>query len=291
MIIRAIPVAIVAASLAAPQHVATLSSLDAPVAAIHDPDQNVYFVSNINGAGTAKDNNGYISRVSPEGRVISRTFIAGGSAGVTLDAPKGLAILGDELWIADIDVVRAFNRRTGAPTRTVRMPAPGGLFLNEVTTGPDEAVYVTDTRLEFHGDNARHLGPDRVFRIDRAGVATAVLEADLEAPSGIVWDAANARFLITALQGTHIYEWQRGARRASAVWTGAGGYDGIVLDGSTWIVSRLDDGIYEIASGREQRVIGPLITPAAIGFDRARRQLIIPSFDANTVQIWKFGPR
>jgi len=51
---------------------ATVSELDAPVCVPHDPDQDVYFVSNINGAGTAKDDNGYISRVGPDGQLTER---------------------------------------------------------------------------------------------------------------------------------------------------------------------------------------------------------------------------
>ena len=284
------PVLIVAAlGVAAerPAHVATLSNLHAPVCVLYDQDQDIYFVSNINGAGTARDNNGYIARVSPDGRQLTPRFIEGGRGAVRLDAPKGLAILGDELWVADIDTVRSFNRRTGRPVRSVKMPSPGGLFLNEMTTGPDQAVYVTDTRLEFHGDDASHLGPDRVFRIGKDGAATVALEGDLEAPSGIAWDRVHQRFLITGLQGTHIFEWRLGTRSASPVWKGVGGYDGIVLDGSSWLVSSLDGaGIYAIRDGSEQSIIDRLTTPAAIGFDPKRRHLLIPSFEANTVQIW-----
>ena len=154
-----------------------MSELDAPVCVLHDPDQDVYFVSNIKGAGTAKDDNGYISRVGPDGQLTERRFIEGGHGGVTLNAPKGLAIMGDELWVADIDVVRSFGRRTGKPLRVARPPSPGALFLNEMAVGPQGALYVTDTRLQFHGDEARHVGPDRVFRIDRSGTVSVALQA------------------------------------------------------------------------------------------------------------------
>src|SRR5437764_1461290 len=38
-----------------------------PESVLHDPVQDIYFVSNINGSPTAKDNNGFISRVRPDG--------------------------------------------------------------------------------------------------------------------------------------------------------------------------------------------------------------------------------
>ena len=52
--------------------------LQAPEAARWDSDQNVWFVANINGDPFGKDNNGFIARLTPEGKVDSLKFIAGG---------------------------------------------------------------------------------------------------------------------------------------------------------------------------------------------------------------------
>ena len=49
----------------------------------------MYFVANINGNSLAKDGNGFISRLTRDGKVESLKFIAGGRGGVTLNAPKG----------------------------------------------------------------------------------------------------------------------------------------------------------------------------------------------------------
>ena len=119
--------------------------LQAPEAARWDFDQSVWFVANINGDPFGKDNNGFIARLTPEGKVDSLKFIAGGRGGVTLNAPKGMAITGDTLWVADIDAVRAFNKRTGAAAGSVRVP--GAKFLNDITAGPDGTLYITDTGL------------------------------------------------------------------------------------------------------------------------------------------------
>src|SRR5881296_227339 len=94
---------------------ATVEGFLTPESVLHDTAQDVYFVSNINGSPTTKDNNGFISRVRPDGAVENLKFIEGGHGGVTLNAPKGLAIRGDTLWVADIDMVRSFDAKTGAP--------------------------------------------------------------------------------------------------------------------------------------------------------------------------------
>jgi len=118
-------------------------------------------------------------------------------------------------------------------------------------------------------------------------VVTLAFEGNLEAPSGIAWDGAKQQFLIASLQGTHIYAWRPGQKTAESVWTGVGGYDGIVVEGARWFVSSLDGrAVYEIADGHETKVIAGLTTPATIGFDGARKRLLIPSFEANTLQIW-----
>src|SRR3954470_5776351 len=144
-------------------------NLQGPESARYDRDLDVWFVSNINGSPSQKDNNGYISRLRPDGTPYTVKFIEGGKKGVTLNAPKGLAINGDTLWVADIDVARAFNKRTGALIANVSTQGRAR-FLNGTTVSPDCAVYMTDTGVLFgaKGD-VSHPGPDQVFRITRAG--------------------------------------------------------------------------------------------------------------------------
>ncbi len=97
-------------------------NLQGPESARYDRDLDVWFVSNINGSPSQKDNNGYISRLRPDGTPYTIKFIEGGKKGVTLNAPKGLAINGDTLWVADIDFARA---STSAPGRSSPTSAPG----------------------------------------------------------------------------------------------------------------------------------------------------------------------
>ena len=76
----------------------------------------MYLVANINGGPSDKDGNGFISRISPEGEVIALKWIDGAAESVTpftLNAPKGMALTGDRLFVADIDVVRVFDRERG----------------------------------------------------------------------------------------------------------------------------------------------------------------------------------
>jgi hypothetical protein len=150
---------------------ATVEGFQTPESVKWDSAQDVYFVSNINGAPNAKDGNGFISRVGPGGRVLDSAFIKG------LNAPKGMALVGDTLWVADIDQVRAFNARTAAPVATV--PVPGAIFLNDIAAAPDGSLYVTDTAVRF-GANGQieHPGTDQIFRIAADRTVTVALKSD-----------------------------------------------------------------------------------------------------------------
>lgn len=83
---------------------------------------------------------GFISLMAPDGTVLNRKWIAGGENGITLNGPKGLALRGDDLWVANITVVRRFNTRTRQQTGIVDLAPLGASFLNDVAAGPDGSL-------------------------------------------------------------------------------------------------------------------------------------------------------
>src|SRR5258705_5522028 len=85
----------------------TVPGFSTPESVLHDSTQDIYFVSNINGSPTAKDNNGFIRRVRPDGSIENLKFIEGGPAGVALNSPKCLVRIGATLSVAGIYVVPA----------------------------------------------------------------------------------------------------------------------------------------------------------------------------------------
>jgi len=276
---------------ASPVRIQIVEGLQAPESAVYDAEQDVYFVSNINGEGTAKDNNGFISEISPDGKILTEKFVQGGSEGVTLNGPKGITISGDLLWVADIDAVRAFNRKTGAAVRTVDLQPLGALFLNDIVAGPDGTIYVTDTALHFDASgNATHPSPDRIFQIAPNGKpSVAIQDPSLGGPNGIVWDASAGQFLIVQLEGKNIVSWKPGESTAKVFATGVGSFDGIVILGAgKYLVTSLDtSSIYWVHDGKFQAVISGIENPADIGLDSKRNRLLVPSFSLNHLEIWQ----
>src|SRR5438552_3255011 len=268
----------------------TVAGFSTPESVLDDSTQDIYFVSNINGSPTAKDNNGFISRVKPDGAVENLKFIEGGRTGITLNAPKGLALAGDTLWVADIDAVRAFNAKTGAPIDSVSLSKLGAVFLNDVVVVPTGALYVTDTGIRFDDvGNVLHPGPDRVFRIgpDRA-VTVAVRGDTLGRPNGIALDAAGKRFVIVEFGGRSVLAWKPGDKAPSVIAKGPGGFDGVEIVGGRILVSSWSDStVSSYETGQEVKLITGVPSPADIGYDAKRNRVLIPIFTGNRVEIWQ----
>jgi len=108
-----------------------------PESAAPSPDGKTLYVANVNGEADARDGNGFISRLSSDGRMIDRTWISG------LDAPKGAIVAGDRLYVSDITRLVEIDRKAGRIV--ARYEAPGARFLNDVAVLPDGAPVVSDS--------------------------------------------------------------------------------------------------------------------------------------------------
>jgi len=270
--------------------VSAVPGFSSPESVLHDSTQDIYFVSNINGSPTVKDGNGFISRVTPEGAVTNLKFIEGGKNGVILNAPKGMALAGDTLWVADIDAVRAFDARTGAPLDSVSLGTLAAVFLNDITATPSGALYITDTGIRFDDvGNVLHRGPDRIFRIGPDRAVTVALRGDsLGWPNGIALDPVGRRFIIVQLGGKSVLAWKPEDRAPSVIATGAGGFDGVVVAGNRILVSSTTDStVSSYETGKEIRLISGVPGAADIGYDAKRNRVLIPVVSGTRVEIWQ----
>jgi sugar lactone lactonase YvrE len=278
------------AQSAAPTRVATVDGFQIPESARYDPARDQYFVSNVNAHATAADNNGFIALVGPDGQVVDRRFIAGGKNGVTLHGPKGMALVGDDLWVTDVTTLRRFNRQTGRAGAAIDLAPHGALFLNDVTAAPDGTLYVSDTSLVFAATGNPTRGKtDRVYRVTPAGaVSVAVADARLEGPNGVFWDARANHLLIASIMGKNIYRWSDGGGLQVQA-AGPGGYDGVErLDDATILVSSQDlPGLMTLTASGLTALIPGVSDVADIGVDTRRRRVAIPRLDPNVVEIWQ----
>ena len=268
----------------APRPGAAVSGFKSPESVLYDSVDDLYFVSNVNGSA-----HGFISRLKGDGSIDSLMFIAGGRNGVTLNEPRGSALIGDTLWVADLDAVRAFNIRTAAPVATVDLKRLGAAMLNDVATGPDGALYITDTGPGGRSDAKRG---NRIFRIGRNHKASVALHSDsLGAPNGLAWDAKNDRFIIVQWGGARIIAWHPGDKIARTIGFGAPQMDGVALlaDGRLIFDSWARKALF-VHHHDQETVVKGFDSPADFGVDTRRHRLAIPLYEKDRVEFWDIPP-
>ena len=113
----------------------------------------------------AKDDLGYISRVSLDGRILEERFLP--AAGTTMHKPKGIWVVGNRLWVTDIDGVWQFDTMSKQGRKLL---LPGVEFANDPAI-IGNTLYVSDNR------------SDALFSVTPADF----LEAKTEPKIALVW--------------------------------------------------------------------------------------------------------
>jgi hypothetical protein len=263
---------------AAPPAIALITNLRGPESVLHDAEQDVYFISNLNGGLQTIDGNGFITRVDAKTLRVNLHWIARG-----LDAPKGMAIVGDTLYVSDITAVRKFDRRTGAPRGEIALP--GATLINDLTTD-GKSVYVSDTGLHVGpGQTFHETGTDAIWKITNDRAEKIASGRELKHPNGL--DLDDDKIIYVTFGPNEIESLSDGKPKKIATLP-RGLLDGIVrLDDETVLVSSwLGEGIYRGSPGGTfEPVLTGIDAPADIGYDTKRHRLLVPIPGANQVTI------
>jgi sugar lactone lactonase YvrE len=267
---------------AAADEITVSQDLSTPESILYDEADDLYLVSNINGAPTDADGNGYISKVSPDGKVLDAKWIDGTKPGVKLDAPKGSALADGVLWVADITNVRQFDAKTGAPKGSIKIP--GSTFLNDVTPDGHGGVFVSDTGVD---GKFAPTGADAIYHVTKDGKVTPLIKnKDLGGPNGVLAGPDGSVWVVTMRTG-ELYQVTAKGEKQKAEKLPKGQLDGIVgLDNGELLISSWEG--KEVFRGKPggpwTAVISDVTSPADIGWDPKRHRVLIPVFLGNQLQ-------
>ena len=268
------------------------AGLQMPKSVLWDEDQDAYFVSNLNGDPAAPNKNGFLSKIAPDGKIIALKFVDGSKKGSELNAPKGLAIIGEILYVADLNVVRKFDRKSGKAKGVIKVP--NSAFLNDLSASPDgKTLYVSDSAVTIEAGNFAGTGTDAIYAIDvRRGSAVVLIEDQaLHWPSGLLADDDGV--WVVTLGANRLFHVNQEGGTGPATKLPKGGLDGIVKlgDGSFLISSWEASAIYRGFPGGEfKEVISEIPSPADIGLDAKRNTLLIPILQKSAVQFVPLPP-
>ncbi|MBN2861591.1 MAG: hypothetical protein JXN62_00425 [Bacteroidales bacterium] len=156
----------------------TGTDLMTPESVIYDKQRDVFYVSNLNQEPRKKDENGFISRIDKDGNILDLRWIKG------LSSPKGMAIVGDILYAADVDEIVAMDINKGEIVRKIFIE--GAKMINDISADDNGNLYISDTdaaKIYLFSDNA----------------ITDWLAEGLNGPNGLLFDGDR---LLVASQGS-----------------------------------------------------------------------------------------
>jgi sugar lactone lactonase YvrE len=142
------------------------SLFEQPESVVYDAKRNVLYVSNVNGNPTEADGNGYISTVSTDGKILEQHWLRG------LNAPKGITLIQDTLYVADINelvVIDLINKKI-----IQRFSAPNAKFLNDVAADKLGNIYVSGFLT------------DSIYRLSDGKFGLWLQSEQLEVPNGLL---------------------------------------------------------------------------------------------------------
>ena len=249
-----------------------------PESAYVDPVSGFLFVSSVEGQPNEKDGKGHITKATTDGKVVAASWVAG------LNAPKGLRSYRGTLWTADIDEVIGIDIASGKITSRVK-PA-GAQFLNDVATGPDGTVYVSDMMLS------------RIYAV-KDGKATVFADGpDLEWPNGLLvdgnrlivagWGKPEADFT-TKVPG-RVFALDLATKKKTLITPNpAGNFDGLESDGKGGFLATdyLAGKLVRISPKGEVKVIRQFMQGSAdIGVMAKSTTVIVPHMNENKISAY-----
>ena len=244
----------------------TSDGLKTPESVIYSAEKEVIYVANINGDPAAKDGNGYISVLKPDGSLKNAEWVTG------LNAPKGMAIFKGKLYVSDIDQLVEIDIETGKVLK--KYDAPGAVFLNDVTACMNGLIFVSDTRTAK-------------IHVLNDGKLTVWMEGEpLKSPNGLM--AEGGKLLVG---DENIYEVDIQTKKATLLVEDAGGVDGLERNNTGELVfSNWPGRIFIHRNGKTVKLLDTTaqeLKTADVDFALKLNLLLVPTFFGNQIVAYK----
>ena len=246
-----------------------------------DPARNLIVAMNAGNAEAIEKNDGFVSLINPDGSVHTSKWIGVTRDGLTLNQPLGSAIANGTLYAADIDTVRSFDLKTGAPKAAVTIPEAN--VLNGIAAAADGTVYVSNTR-----------DPQRIYKVTPDGKPSIFVNgAPLAQPNGVALDPAGNIVVINIGDNT-VLTFDKSAKLIKTEHSNQSGNDGLVVlpDGTKYVTSVRFGSVSRIRPGKDAEIIASGIpSPASMCYDSKQNQLVIPMNNNNALAFIKLGKK
>lgn len=233
---------------------------------LYDEEQNLLYVSCINGSPAEKNGKGYIAILDPEGNINSLEWVNG------LDAPKGMGIHDGLLYVTDIDQLRVIDIEKAEIILSI--PVEGASFLNDITIDTDGTVYFSDS------------DTGRLWKY-KDGTTSLWIEEGLQRPNGLLVE--KDRVLLTSSESSDLKVIDKVSREYETVTTDIGRGDGVEFTGKKghYLVTSWAGEIFLVLPDYSRisllKTSEQQINTADIGFNKKKQVVYVPTFFDNRV--------
>lgn len=246
-----------------------LSGFELPESVLYDPANDRIIIGNIAGFGPDTGMDGYLSLVSTDGELIEQKWTTG------LMDPKGMAILGDSLYVADAIGLHEVSLSDGSLIQTIGLE--GAQFPNDVTVDDAGNIYVTD------------MFGEAIYRVTDGVAERWLTDPALTLPNGILADGTNLiigsmganmnmqTFSAEIPGGIILIDIESGEVTAVENAAGLGGLDGVAKIGDMILVNDNPTGtIYAWGYGTMPADDAITISPGTADMSAYGNTLLIP---------------
>jgi hypothetical protein len=243
---------------------------DVPESVMPVTDQNIMYVSNIGGnSSDAKDNNGFISILGFDGKIKSLKWVIG------LNAPKGMAILNNILYVTDIDRIAEIDIQSGKIIKFYNVE--GSEFLNDIAVTTVGSLYITDSKTK------------KVYLLEKGVVSEFAQSVTWANPNGIIY----ADDIILVGVGDRVVAINTETKKIDDYLMNTGGVDGLVImDKNIFLFSDWSGKIYKIIKGTEKELLLDTSKTesqrtADFGYEPNKKILFVPTFFGNSIACYQ----
>lgn len=235
---------------------------------LYDKKRQIIYASNINGHWLKKNGKGFISKIDLKGTIISEKWIIG------LEGTTGMAMLNDELYVADFETIVEIDVDKGNILK--RHKIEGAERINDLTVTNDGTIYASDTPKE------------KLFTF-KNGKSALVLDS-LGYPNGLL---AKKDFLLIGLAKKEaLFKMDYQTKALTKITDGIKYPDGIIeiCDGN-YIVSSWDGVIYYVTSNGDKTTLldttSEKINAADIDYIPEHNMLLVPAMSSNKLMAYR----
>ena len=279
---------VMAMGMLSPAVAMQINGLESPHSFLADPANNSYYISNVNGEPNARDNNGFITKLNGQAEIVGFKFICGGEQGTTLHAPKGMALVDQVLYVADVDTLRGFDKNSGKTMMTIAMtpsPLPARpLSLIDIAANDQGLLFVSD------------MPGNTIYKVDtkqRHVVSVFIHDERLAGPAGVAVHPKTGHIIVVSWEKGSILDISQDGVLTELVSNSFftsrfQNLSGIDFDrwGNMYVSDLTKGKVWRMQPNKTFQVIAEFLpAPADVGIDRVNNLILVPYQQANVAEV------